>query len=86
MANEIYANIDELQDELGDTSLKNNFESGVKQAITKTPAFQLLTHMNLVTSVENLLNSSFVTQTTNSILKNIQAIQESKAEQKNQIK
>lgn len=77
-ANEIYANINELQDALGDTSLKNAFENGVKTAIQNTPAFQLLTHMNLVTSVDNLLNPNFVSQTTNNILK---SIQDGKAEQ-----
>lgn len=72
----LLANITELEDALGvgDTGLKQQLETTLRTAITKTPAFNLLAQMNFVSSIDNLLDQNQMSNVRNIILKNIQAI------------
>ena len=59
---------------VGDIGMRTQIQEMVKQAAMQTPAFNLLTKMNLISSIENLLDSTELNNVENLILTNINSM------------
>jgi len=75
-AEQIMANLRALEDNLGlgDIGLRSQFESVIRQAAASTPAFNLLAQMNMISSIDNLLDQNELSNVQNLISTNIQSI------------
>ena len=75
-SNQIKRDVDELEEllDVGDLGLKNQLEDVIKAAAMRTEAFNLLAHMNLVASIENLLDERELNVVENLIITNISSI------------
>lgn len=78
---QINANIDELESKLdvGDIGIKKQLQNVLLQAMEKTNAYSILTHMNLISGVNSLVDRNQMSQVNNVILKNIQTLQSTPA-------
>jgi len=87
-AETLMADLRNLEDTMGigDIGLRNQFQDVIKQAATQTPAFNLLAQMNLISSIDNLMNQNELSNIKNLIITNIQSIsdQSNSIEQANQ--
>ena len=59
---------------MGDIGLRSQILGMVKQAAASSPAFNLLAHMNLIASVDNLLDAGELNNIQNLILTNLNSI------------
>ena len=75
-SDQIMASLRALEDTLGlgDIGLRSQFENTIKQAAASTPAFNLLTQMNMISSIDNLLDQGELTNVQTLINTNIQSI------------
>ena len=74
----IMADLIELEDTLnvGDTGLRVQMENTIKAAAQQTGAFNLLAQMNLISSIENILDQNELANVENLIITNISSISE----------
>lgn len=74
---QINSNISSLESALnvGDTKIKDSVNQAVIQALSQTEAYNVLTQMNLISSVKSLTDKSQVDQIVNVVNKNISSIQ-----------
>jgi len=72
----IMASLRGLEDTLGvgDIGLRSNFTEMIKAAVQQTPAFNLLAHMNLISSVDNLLSQNELNNVSTLISTNISSM------------
>jgi len=75
-ADVVMADMRSLEDSLGigDIGLRSQFTEVIKSAMQQTPAFNLLAQMNLISSVDNLLNQSDLSNIENLIITNISSM------------
>jgi len=73
---QIATSIRNLESTLGitDNSLVNQFQTAIQQYSMQTPAFNLLAQMNLISSIENLMNQNDLSRVETLILTNIQSM------------
>ena len=73
---QIVTHIRNLESALGitDNSLVKQFKTTIQQYSMQTPAFNLLAQMNLISSIENLMNQNDLSRVETLILTNIQSI------------
>ena len=83
---QVMASLRELEDTLGlgDIGTRNQISQLIKQAIMQTPAYNLLSQMNFISSVDNLLDKNQINNVKTIILKNVQSIQSGQAANINQ--
>ena len=72
----LMANLRELEDTLGmgDIGMRAQFQDMIKGAAQNTPAFNLLAQMNLISSIDNLLDQNELNTVKNLIVTNISTI------------
>ena len=72
----IMADLRELEDAigLGDIGLRTQVANTIKQAASQTTAFNMLAQMNLIASIDNLLDAGELNNVERLILTNIQSI------------
>jgi len=73
---QIMADLRTLEDTLGigDIGMRGQFQDLIKQAASSTPAFNMLTQMNLISSIDNLMNQNELNNVENLIITNIQSM------------
>jgi len=73
---QIMTNLRALEDTLGlgDIGLRSQFENMIRSAAQQTPAFNLLAQMNLISSIDNLLNQNELSTVENLINNNISSM------------
>jgi len=84
-ADVVMSDMRELEDSLGvgDIGLRGQFTEMIKSAMQQTPAFNLLAQMNLISSVDNLLNQGDISNVERLILTNISSMSEQYSTQQN---
>ena len=77
VSEKVMADLRELEDTLGlgDIGLRTQIQDTINKAAMQTPAFTLLSQMNIVSSIDNLLDTNQAATINTTIIKNIQAIQ-----------
>lgn len=75
-AETLMADLRNLEDTMGigDIGLRNQFQDVIKQAAMQTPAFNLLAQMNLISSIDNLMDTNELNNVKNLISTNIKSI------------
>lgn len=81
----VMANLRELEDTLGmgDIGLRTQFADMIKAASQQTPAFNLLAQMNLISSIDNLLDQNELNNVETLITTNISSMSSQYSAQNN---
>lgn len=81
----VMASLRELEDNLGigDIGFRSQVSNTIKAAVQSTPAFNLLAQMNLIASVDNLLDQNELNTIENLIITNISSMSSQYSAQQN---